>query len=192
MTSTWAEQVVAAAAEAGAVLGGLLDRDWDAPAGDVAWSCRNTAQHMGHDLAKYAAQLAGRVEGSYLRFRVTVPADQPVSEVLRSVRACADMLGVVVDSAPADARAWHFGPTDASGFAAMGIGEVLLHTYDITRGLGFEWELPAALAQLVVSRLIEHAPAVDDPAAALLWATGRIDLPGLARVEHWVWHAAQG
>ena len=32
--------------------------------------------------------------------------------------------------------AWHWGMSDAAGFAAMGVAEALVHTYDITQGLG--------------------------------------------------------
>jgi hypothetical protein len=28
------------------------------------------------------------------------------------------------------ARAWHWGPTDPSGFAALGVNETLMHTYE--------------------------------------------------------------
>jgi hypothetical protein len=35
-----------------------LDRDWTARAGDLAWTCRETAAHIAHDLLAYAAQLA--------------------------------------------------------------------------------------------------------------------------------------
>jgi hypothetical protein len=72
----------------------------------------------------------------------------------------------------------------------MGIGELLVHTYDITHGLGQDWQPPRALAQAVVARLHPDAPAIDDPCALLLWSTGRIDIDGLDRVDTWVWRAA--
>ncbi len=72
----------------------------------------------------------------------------------------------------------------------MGIGELLVHTYDITRGLGHDWRPPRDLAQAVVSRLNGGAPAADDTSALLLWSTGRIDIAGLDHVDDWVWRAA--
>jgi hypothetical protein len=72
----------------------------------------------------------------------------------------------------------------------MGVGEMLIHTFDITRGLGVDWRPPNDLAQAVISRLHDGAPATDDPSAQLLWSTGRIDVPGLDHVDNWVWRAA--
>jgi hypothetical protein len=79
--------------------------------------------------------------------------------------------------------------SDAAGFAAMGVAEALVHTYDITQGLGVTWRPPDPLSQLVVARLLPDAP----PGRAtqvLLWATGRADLEGHPRVSEWVWRAA--
>jgi uncharacterized protein (TIGR03083 family) len=166
-----------------------VGRDWSARAGGLAWTCHETAAHVAHDLARYAAQLAGRVEERYLDLRVVIPSDAPPTEVLRVVGACAHLLAASVAAAPAGARAWHWGPTDRTAFAAMGIGELLVHGYDIARGLGIDWRPPDALADAVVSRLV-GLPHDADPASLLLWATGRGDLPGRPHVEHWVWRAA--
>lgn len=190
MGTTWGQQVVHATSQVHDVLHGLADRDWDAPAGGLTWSCHQTARHIAGDLTKYATQLAGRVDDAYLRFAVTAAPDEPLEELLRLIDACGRLLGTVVDSAPPEARAWHWGPTDASGFAAMGIGELLVHTYDITSGLGADWRPPADLAELVVSRLMEHAPSIARPSSLLLWATGRMELPGRQHVSDWVWRAA--
>ncbi|WP_442930727.1 hypothetical protein [Micromonospora sp. NBC_00421] len=73
----------------------------------------------------------------------------------------------------------------------MGIAEMLLHTYDITRGLGVGWRLPAAPSAAVLRRLFPDAPA-GDPSDVLLWATGRTALPGLPRRASWSWRAARG
>lgn len=85
------------------------------------------------------------------------------------VAACGRLLTESVAAAPAAACAWHWGPTDPSGFAAMGIGELLVHGYDMARGLGIEWRPQHELAAVVVSRLIDTSPA-DDPTSLLLWA----------------------
>ena len=105
------------------------------------------------------------------------------------VRACAGLLAAAVDAAPPDTRAWHFGPCDPAGFAAMGVAETLLHTHDITLGLGVPWQPPQRLSALVLRRLFPDAP---DGAApeVLLWMTGRGDLPGRARRNSWIWRAA--
>jgi hypothetical protein len=186
----WGGLVVTATSAALDVLEPLTDRSWNARAGDLTWTCHQTAAHMASDLAKYAAQLASRTQGRYPRFGLTVPDDEPPAGLLRVVNGCGRLLGAVVDAAPTDARAWHWGPTDASGFAAMGIAELLVHTYDITLGLGHVWRPPRVLAQAVASRLLPGPPPVHDPSDLLLWSTGRIDVDGLDHVDDWVWRAA--
>jgi hypothetical protein len=190
MGTPWGDRVVGATSAVLDALEPLADRGWTAPAGDLAWTCHQTAAHIASDLIAYAAQLAGRTDDAYLGFDVTVSDDEPPAELLRIIHGCGLVLAAVVDGAPVDARAWHWGPTDGSGFAAMGIGELLVHTYDITRGLGHDWVPPRDLARAVVSRLHRDAPAVDDPSALLLWSTGRIDIDGLDHVDEWVWRAA--
>ncbi|HEX2576551.1 MAG TPA: maleylpyruvate isomerase N-terminal domain-containing protein, partial [Aquihabitans sp.] len=117
-------------------LGPLADRDWTSPAGVLEWTCHQTASHVASDLVRYAVQLAGRTDDAYLRFTVVVPDDEPPAELLRLMSGCGLLLAAAVDCSPADARAWHWGPTDASGFAAVAIGELLVHAYDIAHGLG--------------------------------------------------------
>jgi hypothetical protein len=188
---TWGQRVVNATSAVEDVLAPLTDSDWGVRAGDLEWTCAETAIHIAHDLLKYAVQLAGQTRDSYVRFRVTAPNDESPEELLRIIHGSGRVLGSVVDSAPAEARAWHYGPTDASGFAAMGIGEMLVHTFDITRGLSVDWRPPTDLAQAVISRLQQGAPAIDDPVEQLLWSTGRIDRPGVDHVDSWVWRASR-
>ncbi len=187
MGTSWGEQILGATSAVLDALEPLADRRWNTRAGDLEWTCHQTAVHIASDLIKYAAQLAGHTTDAYLRFAVTVSDDEPPVELLRILHGCGAVLAAVVDRSPTDARAWHWGPTDVSGFAAMGIGELLVHTYDISHGLGHDWRPPRDLAQTVVSRLHQDAPAVDDPSALLLWSTGRIDIDGLDRVDEWLW-----
>ena len=95
----------------------------------------------------------------------------------------------IAAAAPTD-RGWHWGPCDPEGFAAMGVAETILHTYDITRGLGVDWRPPPDLCAKVLRRLFPDAP-TGDPVPVLLWCTGRGDLDGHARVTSWVWRAAR-
>jgi hypothetical protein len=192
MRARWGELVVDATSAVLDTLEPFTGRRWDMQAGDLEWTCHETAVHVASDLIKYAAQLAGHIDDTYLRFDVTASDDESPEELLRIIHGCGRVLASVVDSAPRDARAWHWGPTDASGFAAMAIGELLVHTYDITRGLGSDWLPPRDLAQAVVARLHEGGRMVDDPSALLLWSTGRIDIAGLDHVDDWVWRAASG
>jgi uncharacterized protein (TIGR03083 family) len=188
MTSVGGEHVEAAVREMTRVLMPQADADWHVPAGSLDWSCWETAAHVAHDLVAYAGQVAGGAVASYLPFDLMV---RPVSprEVLEVVAASGRLLRVVVEHAGPDAVAWHWGMSDAGGFAAMGVAETLVHTHDITQGLGVNWRPPESLSRLVVDRLLPTPP--PGPASdALLWATGRADIEGRPRVSEWVWRAA--
>ena len=189
MSSVSGQDVEAAVAEMVALLTPLEELDWHARAGALEWSCRATAAHVAHDLLAYAGQVAARATDAYLPFDLVTAPEASPREVLAVVTACGRLLSAAVANAPAGPVAWHWGMSDAAGFAAMGIAEALVHTYDITQGLGVAWLPPDVLSQLVVARLLPDAP----PGRAsqiLLWATGRTDLEGHARVTEWVWRAA--
>jgi hypothetical protein len=166
------------------------DFDWSVPAGDLTWSCGETAEHIAHDLTAYAGQLAARPTDSYLPMDLTVRPGTAPADVLRVVAAAGGMLAGTLAASGPEVRAYHWGPCDPSGFEAMGVAEAMLHTYDITRGLKVEWAPPARLGSFVLERLFPHAPD-GDPVAVLLWATGRGDLPGHDRLTSWVWQAAR-
>ncbi|MCX5204780.1 hypothetical protein OG897_25405 [Streptomyces sp. NBC_00237] len=169
-------------------------RAWTAPAGPpeqrMEWTCWETAAHIAHDLAAYAGQLAARPEDCYLPFDLVVRPGTPPREVLRVIRASGGMLTSTLATAGPEVRAYHWGPCDPTGFEAMGVAEAMLHTYDITQGLGVPWTPPARSATYVIERLFPDAPA-GDPAEVLLWCTGRGELPGHKRVTAWVWQAVR-
>lgn len=190
MSGLGSEGVGQAVAEMVRVLGPHVDRDWRAiRAGSLEWSCWTTAAHVAHDLLAYAGQVAGRPDDAYLPFDLTIAEDAAPAEVLRVVTACGGLLSAALAGAGPETRAWHWGPTDPTGFAAMGIAETLLHTHDITQGLGLSWQPPTELCAAVLGRLFPGAPD-GDPVQVLLWATGRGELAGQARVTTWVWQAA--
>ncbi|MFJ2739049.1 hypothetical protein ACIO3O_05230 [Streptomyces sp. NPDC087440] len=172
-------------------------RDWSLPAGPpeqpMEWSCWDTAAHIAHDLAAYAGQLAALPEDVYLPFDLVVRPGTAPREVLRVIRAAGGMLTSALATSTPDARAFHWGPCDPTGFEAMGVAETVLHTYDITQGLGVPWTPPARSATLVLERLFPDAPSApaSDPAEVLLWCTGRGELPGHKRLTSWVWQAAR-
>ncbi|MEW2427455.1 maleylpyruvate isomerase N-terminal domain-containing protein [Micromonospora sp. NPDC047644] len=165
------------------------DRDWSVPAGSLSWSCWTTTAHVAHDLLAYAGQVTGRPDDGYLPYDLRVSPDASPTQVLTVVRACAGLLAAAVDAASPDTRAWHWGLCDPAGFAAMGVAETVLHTHDITLGLGVPWQPSQRLSALVLRRLFPDAP----PGAApevLLWMTGRGELSGRARRTSWSWQAA--
>ena len=154
-----ADHVELAAGEMRRVLTPLEHADWTVRAGSLDWTCRETAAHIGHDLIAYAMQLTARATDDYLPVDLVVrPAATP-AQTLQIAVAAATLLAAALRSTPAEARAWHWGPTDPSGFAALGVNEILAHTYDIATGLGRTWKPPAELSALVVTRLFPDAPA---------------------------------
>ena len=176
-------------AEMMAVLHPHVADDWEIPAGSLNWSCWTTAAHVAHDLMAYAGQVAGQPTTAYLPFDADVRANSDPQQVLDVVVACGQLLEYAVTSVDPSSRAWHWGACDPAGFAAMGVAEVLLHTYDITRGLGIEWAPPEDESRAVLDRLFPDAP--DGPAVdVLLWSTGRGELPDRPRLTSWRYQAA--
>ena len=115
-----------------------------------------------------------------------------VPELLLSVEVTAAILEHVIQASPASTRAFHpAGMADPSGFAAMGCDEILIHTADIAAGFGTDFRPPEDLCGRVLARLFPWAPTDVGPWESLLWANGRIALPGLGRQdENWSWHCA--
>ncbi|MEU4622614.1 maleylpyruvate isomerase N-terminal domain-containing protein [Actinoplanes sp. NPDC023801] len=191
VTSTSADHLDTAVAEMLRLLVPVQDRDWDVPAGELDWTCRETAAHVAHDLLAYAAQVTSGAPDAYLPLDLEVrPATAP-DVVLRIVAACGGLLSAALRTAGPGARAWHWGPTDPSGFAALGVNEILVHTWDIAQGLGLSWTPPPDLCAAVLARLFPDAPS-GDPVQALLWCTGRIALPDRRRLTDWKLKAANG
>ncbi|MGQ5262583.1 maleylpyruvate isomerase N-terminal domain-containing protein [Micromonospora sp. ZYX-F-536] len=189
MSAVTGADLLQAADETIRVLHPHRERDWSVPAGTLTWSCWTTAAHVAHDLLAYAGQVTGRPDDGYLPYDLRVSPDASPAQVLTVLRACAGLLAAAVDAAAPETRAWHFGPCDPAGFAAMGVAETLLHTHDITLGLGVPWQPPQRLSALVLRRLFPDAPDGDAP-DVLLWMTGRGELPGRARRTSWRWRAA--
>jgi hypothetical protein len=176
----------------------------DAPAGDVEWSCWRTAEHVGDDMLAYALQLASGASEDYLPLLAADGGDDVVrvdrtagpEGLAQSVEALAALLAAQVRTSTPGARAFHpHGTSDACGFTAMGVVELLVHGYDVARGLGVDVgpgsssPLPAGPAGRAVARLFQEAPR-SRPEAALLWCTGRIALPGVPRRDRWRWDSS--
>ena len=185
------DDLLAAATICRRTLEPALDADWDAPAGDLTWSCRRTLDHIPDALMVYAAHLATRATARVPLLRDGDPA-RPVGELLTTVETAAAILAAVVRAAPAGTRAFHpAGMADPEGFVAMGCEEILIHTDDIAQGLGIAFRPPDGLSARVLARLFPWAPADVEPWAALRWASGRTALPGRARLgPDWYWHCA--
>ena len=200
MLSMGADEVDEAVASVVALLRPAVDRDWAGiNAGGLEWSCRQTAEHIVADFIAYATRLAGRAQHGYLPLRISLTSEDdglnPAtnagnSDVLDVIAATGALLTAAIRTAPRDARAFHplpFRSANREGFAAMGIAEVLLHAHDMAEGLGLPYEPPAQLAEFVLTRIFPEVRPGPDHWRNLLWATGRADLPGRARLTEWHW-----
>ena len=169
-------------------------RDWSVPAGALEWDCWHTAEHIGDCLLSYAGQLVAQPTTRFVRFEVYADKDASPAEVLEFAEAGGRIPAATVRTSSPQVRGWHpTGMADPEGFAGMGCIEALVHGHDIAQGLGLALEPPRQVCTRVLARLFPHAAAdlADlDPWMALLWATGRIALPGRPRVAHWRWHGA--
>jgi hypothetical protein len=184
------QDVAQAVAEMVRVLSPHTAQDWQVQAGSLDWTCWKTAAHVAHDLLAYAGQVAARPTTAYLPFDLTIANNAPPQDVLAVVTACGGLLSSALATAGPETRAWHYGSCNLSGFAAMGVAETLLHTYDITQGLRVPWLPPEDLSAAVLSRLMPDAPA-GDPAQVLLWSHGRAELAGQPLVTSWVWRVIE-
>jgi len=175
---------------------------WEGKAGSLEWDCWETVEHLSDDLFAYAAQLGprqppldGEVPFVWEPRRPGGPsnaihADRSAGPagLLQVLEASGALLIAMVRTTPPTIRAHHsFGASDPEGFAAMGIVETLVHTYDLAEGLGLAWTPPADVCARVLHRLFPDAPSDEEPWPTLLWATGRGELPGQGRLTSWRW-----
>ncbi|GAY08540.1 maleylpyruvate isomerase N-terminal domain-containing protein [Pseudonocardia sp. N23] len=186
-----ADDVRQAAAASRAVLEHAAGRDWSLPAHAVDMPVAGVVAHVGGTLLGFAADLAaGGAALTALETRLD-PGASP-AELVGGVVAGSEVLAAVVEAAPPDVRGHHpFGSADASGFAAMGVLELLVHTDDAARGLGVVFEPDAHLAHRVLCRLFPSTPRGTRSWPTLRWATGRCALDAdHPRLEEWRWHSA--
>jgi uncharacterized protein (TIGR03083 family) len=149
------------------------DADWSVRAGDLEWSVDRTIAHMTGAPAKYALYLASR-STRYIAVRAWPVDDATRPERLEAIEGCAAALAGVAATAPRDAFGYHVsGMQTAAQFLAMACEELIVHTYDVTRGLGLPYEPPEELCRLV----IEHCyPGQDEQRPVwpfLVWLSGR-------------------
>ncbi len=171
-------------------LSAVMSEDWGRPAGELSWSCRQTLDHVIDAHFLYAVMFASRA---------SAPVPSPrrgnerrsVLELIALLPKTAAMLRVVLQDGKITDRAYHAsGMADASGFAAMGCNETLIHTADILQGFGYPFEPPDDLAERVLGRLFPWVSNAD-PWPHLLWANGRRSLPDKPRLDpsEWAWRS---
>ena len=174
----------------------FVERDWrSVRARDLEWSVWDTVVHVNDDLYFYAAQVLLADETDYICFELSADDHANPARLLAAIAVQARLLAGSVGFANADARSHHvYGVSDPSGFAAMGVVESLIHTYDAVHGLdsASTWRPPDDLAAPVLSRLFPHAPEGEVGRAGdlLLYMCGRAPLGDLPRLSDWRWYGA--
>lgn len=168
---------------------GLASSDWSAPAAGTDWTCRETLVHLCS--LGFSHQLTMRAT----RFRPIAIGVRPgalIDELVWTMSVLMMVLADVARAAPPETRAFHpAGMADPSGWVAMGIDELLVHTHDIGAGLGTDFASAAEVARAVLDRLFPWWPRSAEPWPALQWANGRIALPGHPSPgANWLWHCA--
>ncbi|WP_053718108.1 maleylpyruvate isomerase N-terminal domain-containing protein [Saccharothrix sp. NRRL B-16348] len=191
MNTSWADLVRTAATGCAAVLTTAADRDWSSPAGEVEWTCRATLDHIAVGQVGYAGMLIAQPADRYVTLFSRLDPRAPIDRCLEALRIGGTLLASTIERTAPDVRAWHpWGRSDPSGFSAMAVLELTVHSYDIAQGLGVDWTPPDEWCPPVVERLFPHAPAGHAPARTLLWCTGRGELPGVPRQTSWRPHVA--
>ena len=176
--------------------------DWNTQAGSLDCTCWETIEHLADCLFFYATQLAvaapEEVPFALAPQRPNGPENMLFADhasgptgLLQVLKACSALLVAVVRTSPPHTRGHHvFGAADPEGFAAMGVVETLVHTHDVSEGLGLPWRPPEDLCDRVLVRLFPHAPADTPRWPTLLWATGRAELPDRPRLTTWRWYGS--
>jgi uncharacterized protein (TIGR03083 family) len=163
----------------------LQGRDWKAAIPDLEWDCKRVLQHVINSEIYYAMLLATRANAPipFPRGAAAASGLTP-GELLVELRGSASVLSAVIRDAPREARAFHSGRNaDAAGFAAVACDELLVHAWDIGRGLSETFAAPDDLTRRVLARLFPWAPTRGEPWSTFLWCNGRIALDGRGRLE---------
>lgn len=184
--------VTVVAQELAETLEPTVNLDWEIATPDLDWTQSQTAIHTMRACLEYSYQVVGKRLDTYqpILFEKKEKATPP--EYLPMITTAAKVLEKVVkDSDPAD-RAWHaYGISDAIGFAAMGVVEVSVHTYDLAKGFGIDFIPHDKAAEFAIDRIFSGTteyPAHQSHGELLLWLAGRIELSGVPRRQGWKWN----
>jgi len=190
------QHVVVAADELAKVITPLLDLDWESKTPDLDWTQSQTAIHTMRACLEYSSQVVGKKMDSYQpvlidKKEIAKPSDYPLM-----IQTAARNLQKVVAMADINDRAWHTaGVSDPIGFAAMGVVEVSVHTYDLALGFGVEFTPLDLPCEFAIKRLFADTVDISNPdfykksyGEQMLWYAGRISLADQKRREGWRWN----
>lgn len=179
------------------------DDAWDQPAHHLEWTCRETIAHLMDDFTAYALQLSGAtpptsdyvplVEAAQVRpdgplFLMLPQPEAGTAAIVQALDATGGLLEAVCATAPPERRGFHpSGTADASGFAAMGIAECVLHALDVLTALEVPYAADPAVCAKALDRLFPGAERTEDAWQDLLAATGRTPQ---TRGRSWRWDSS--
>jgi Mycothiol maleylpyruvate isomerase N-terminal domain len=179
-----------AVSAAAGVLRGAVDGDWSVQVPGLDFTVASVVAHAAEGPLWYAVDLWGGPTDDGA-FELKVRGDGANEGLLVSLLSAASVCAASVDAAPAQLRGFHpHGAADAEGFAAMACDELLVHGYDAACGLGLEFAADKTLAARVLARLFPWHVNGSDAWQTLLWANGRVVLPGAPFQTEWRWHCA--
>jgi hypothetical protein len=187
--------VVSAADELARVLTPTTTLDWEQLTPDLTWTQSQTAIHTMRACLEYSYQVVGKKLDTYQPVLFEKKEAATPSDFLMMIPTAARVLSKVVATAEPTDRAWHaYGESDPIGFAAMGVVEVSVHTYDLAKGFGIDFTPLEGPSEFAITRLFADTVETSDSfgneswGKRLLWYAGRIELSGMARREGWKWN----
>lgn len=184
------DDIRAAAAACRDLLAAPAGPDWSLPVPGLDFTAASVIAHAAECGLWYAVDLWSG-PGDDTAFRMEIPDSATGAELLASLDSGARVCAASVDAAPPGQRGFHpAGSPDPSGFAAMACDEYLVHTDDAARALSRAFSPDRELARRTLARLFPWHDPGDDPWRTLLWANGRLSLPGQPDQRGWSWHCA--
>lgn len=186
--------VVTAVDELARVLQLTIELDWNLITPSLIWTQEQTAIHTMRACLEYSYQVVGGRMDTYQPVLFEKKEHATPADILKMITTAGRVLAKVVKTSTTDDRAWHsYGVSDPIGFAAMGVVEVSVHTYDLAKGFGIDFTPLKESADFAIARLFSGTvefPDVPetDSGKLLLWFAGRIELAGFAQREGWKWN----
>jgi len=166
--------------------------DWEIATPDLDWTQSQTAIHTMRACLEYTYQVVGKRMDSYQPVLFEKKDKATPAEYLPMISTASRILQKAIKDADVTDRAWHaYGVSDPIGFAAMGVVEVSVHTYDLAKGFGISFVPNNVAAQFAIERLFSGTteyPNFSTHGELLLWLAGRIELSGTPRRQGWKWN----
>ena len=169
-----------------------INHDWEISTPDLDWTQSQTAIHTMRACLEYSYQVVGKRMDSYQPVLFEKKDKATPAEYLPMITTASRILQKAVKDSEVTDRAWHsYGTSDPTGFAAMGVVEVSVHTYDLAKGFGIQFIPNNAAAEFAIERLFSGTteyPTFKTHGELLLWLAGRIELSGKPRRQGWKWN----